>query len=120
MKPEQRIEARVSLEQKKKIVQIAEKCGLPLSEYIRQRALGYVPKMVLPDAFYLFHTKLCELCNAIDGKVSADIEGQLLQLIDDIRTELILSDKESISQIKYGLEGDKKWRSQGSGQSKES
>ncbi len=100
----QRIEARVSPEQKKKIVRIAEKCGLPLSEYIRQRALGYSPKTVLPDAFYSFHVKLCGLCNSIDGKVSSDAEEKLLRLIDEIQSDLLLPDKETTAQIKTELE----------------
>jgi len=120
MKQEQRIEARVSFSQKKKIAQIAEKCGLPQSEYIRQRALGYSPRTVLPDAFYLFHTTLWELCNFIEGKVSGETEEKLLNLIDDIRSELLLSEKETVAQIKTGLEGDKEWQQQDSGQSKES
>lgn len=117
MKTEQRIEARVTPEQKRKIARIAEKCGLPLSEYIRQRVLGYAPK-VLPDAFYLFHAKLCELCNSIDGKISNDTEKKLLQLMDDIRSELLLPGKETIAQIKAGLE-EKAWQPQDSGRSKE-
>ena len=117
----QRIEARVSSQQKKKIAQIAEKCGLPLSEYIRQRALRYSPRTVLPDAFYLFHAKLCELCNAVDGKVSVDVEEQLLQLIDEIQSELLLPGKESTAKIKSEMEGDAAtWQPQDSGQSKES
>ncbi|MDD4493935.1 MAG: hypothetical protein PHV32_06250 [Eubacteriales bacterium] len=117
-KPEQRIEARVTSQQKKKIAQISEKCGLPLSEYIRQRALCYSPKAVLPNAFYLFHAKLCELCNCIDGKVGGEAEEKLLRLIDDIRSELLLPEKETVAQIKSGSEG-KKWQPQDSGQLKE-
>ncbi len=117
----QRIEARVTPQQKKKITQIAETCGLPLSEYIRQRALGYSPKTVLPDAFYLFHAKLCELCNSIDSKVSSDTEKKLLQLIDEIQSELLLPGKETVAQIKSSMEGDvTNWQPQDSGQSKES
>jgi uncharacterized protein (DUF1778 family) len=116
----QRIEARVSQQQKKKITKTAEKCGLPLSEYIRQRALSYSPRTVLPDAFYLFHAKLCELCNSIDGKVSSDTEEKLLRLIDEIQSELLLPGRETVAQIKSELEGDKQWQPQGSGQSKES
>ena len=102
----QRIEARVTPRQKKKITQISEKCGLPLSEYIRQRALGYSPKTVLPDAFYSFHAKLCKLCNSVDGKVSADVEEQLLELIDEIQSKLLLPGKETAAQIKSEMEGD--------------
>lgn len=115
----QRIEARVKPEQKKKITQIAEKCGLPLSEYIRQRALGYLPRTVLPDAFYLFHAKLCELCNSIDGKVSGDTEEKLLRLFDEIQSELLLPGKETAAQIKLEMEGDvTKWQPQDSGRLK--
>mgnify|MGYP000985839039 CR=1 FL=1 len=117
----QRIEARVTPQQKKKITQIAETCGLPLSEYIRQRALGYSPKTVLPDAFYLFHAKLCELCNSIDSKVSSDTEKKLLQLIDEIQSELLLPGKETVAQIKSSMEGDvTNWQPQDSGRLKES
>lgn len=116
----QRIEARITPEQKKKITHIAEKCGLPLSEYIRQRALGYSPKAVMPDAFYDFHAKLCELCNAIDGKFGNDVEEKLLQLIDEIGLELLSPGKETAAQIKTELEGDKKWQPQDSGRLKES
>jgi len=117
-KSEQRIEARVSFAQKKKITQIAEKCGLPLSEYLRQRALGYSPKAVLPDAFYSFHARLCELCNAVDGKVGSDTEEKLLQLIDEIQSELLFPGRKITAQIKVGLEGDKAWQPQDSGRSK--
>ncbi|MDD2286021.1 MAG: hypothetical protein PHV32_13810 [Eubacteriales bacterium] len=119
-KSEQRIEARVSFAQKKKITQIAEKCGLPLSEYLRQRALGYSPKAVMPDAFYDFHAKLCELCNAIDGKFGNDTEEKLLQLIDEIQSKLLLPGKEIIVQIKSEMEeGEANWQPQDSGRSKE-
>ena len=117
--PERRIEARVTPQQKKKVAQIAEKCGLPQSEYIRQRALGYSPRTVLPDAFYAFHAKLCELCNSIDGKVSDKTEEKLLHLIDEIQSELLLPSKETVAQIKLGLE-ETEWLPQDSGPSKAS
>ena len=40
-------------EKKDTIFRLAEKCGLSASEYGRQRALGYEPRAVLPDAFSL-------------------------------------------------------------------
>lgn len=113
------IYVRVTPREKIKIEQTAEKCGLPLSEYIRQRALGYSPRTVQPDAFYLFHREVCELCNLIDGKVSSDAEEKLLCLIDDITSELLLPGKETAAQIKSGLECDEKWQPRDSGQSKE-
>ncbi len=36
-----RIEMRVKLKDKEKIKQIADKCGLSVSEYVMQRALGW-------------------------------------------------------------------------------
>ena len=111
---------RVTPQEKIKIEQTAEKCGLSLSEYLRKRALGYSPKAVMPDAFYDFHAKLCELCNAIDGKFGNDVEEKLLQLIDEIGLELLSPGKETAAQINTELEGDKKWQPQDSGRLKES
>ena len=37
------INVRVSVTEKKKVRMLAKKCGLSLSEYLRQRALGYEP-----------------------------------------------------------------------------
>jgi len=37
------INIRVTVTEKKKVTMLAKKCGLLLSEYLRQRALGYEP-----------------------------------------------------------------------------
>ena len=37
------INVRVTVTEKKKVTMLAKKCGLSLSEYLRQRALGYEP-----------------------------------------------------------------------------
>ena len=47
--------------EKTKIEAAAAKCGLTVSEYMRQRALGYEPKEVLPDAYFVFCEKLDRL-----------------------------------------------------------
>ena len=39
---------RVSEKEKNIIEHNAKKCGLSVSEYLRQRALGYMPRAVLP------------------------------------------------------------------------
>jgi len=39
---------RVSEKEKTTIEKNAKKCGLSVSEYLRQRALGYMPRAVLP------------------------------------------------------------------------
>ena len=37
------INIRVTVTEKKKVTMLARKCGLSLSEYLRQRILGYEP-----------------------------------------------------------------------------
>ena len=77
-----RIEIRVKPKEKDKIKHIAEKCNLSISEYLLQRALGYEPITVLPDVFFDFYNKLCELCNS--SEITPETENKLLALIDEI------------------------------------
>ena len=85
---------RVSEKEKNIIEQNAKKCGLSVSEYLRQRALGYMPRAVLPEIFFTFNDKLDELCVAVEGKITADTEEKITALIDGITAELILPQKE--------------------------
>ena len=85
---------RISQKEKYLIELKAEKCGLSVSEYLRQRALGYMPRAVLPDVFFSFNDKLDELCVACEGKISHDTERKIISLIDEITYELILPKKE--------------------------
>ena len=101
-----RIEIRVRSKDKEKIKQIADKCGLRLSEYVVQRALGYAPKAVQPDIFFHFYTKLCEVCNT--AEITLETESKLLALIDEIHSELLLPGREDI----------RNWQPPDSGQSK--
>ena len=91
-----RIEIRVKPSDKEKIKQIAEKCNLPLSEYVVQRALGYAPRTVHPDAFFHFYSKLCELLN---HELSPETEAAALQLFDDIYAEILNASKQNARQI---------------------
>ena len=81
---------RVSEKEKNLIERNAEKCGLSVSEYLRQRALGYMPRAVLPEVFFSFSDKLDELCVVCEGKITADTEAKIIALIDEITNELIL------------------------------
>ena len=81
---------------KEKIKKLAAKCNLSVSEYMVQRALGFEPKTVLPDAFYDLYDKLCEVCNT-EGMLSEQTENALLDLIDRIHSELLLPRKEDAS-----------------------
>ncbi len=101
-----RIEIRVKTKEKERIKRIAEKCNLSISEYVVQRALGYEPRMVLLDVFFDFYNKLCELCNT--AELTPETEGNLLALIDEIHSELLLPRKEDM----------RKWQPPDSGPSK--
>lgn len=98
-----RIEIRVKPKEKDKIKRLAEKCNLSVSEYVVQRALGYEPRTVLPDVFFDFYNKLCEVCNT--AEITPEAENKLLSLIDEIHSELLLPQKEDI----------RKWRQPDSG-----
>ena len=63
-----------SEKEKNLIERNAERCGLSVSEYLRQRALGYMPRAVLPEVFFSFNDKLDELCIAVEGKITEDTE----------------------------------------------
>ena len=106
-----RIEIRVKPKDKEKIKKIADKCNLSVSEYVVQRALGYAPRTVQPDVFFDFYNKLCELCNS--SGITPETENKLLARIDEIHSELLLPEKETVKQIKNGIEG----KSSGSPQS---
>ena len=106
-----RIDIRIKPKEKDKIKRIAEKCNLSVSEYVVQRALGYAPQTVQPDVYFDFYNKLCELCNS--SEITPETENKLLALIDEIHSELLLPEKETVKQIKKGIEG----KSSGSPQS---
>ena len=46
------LNVRVSPAEKHRIQTVAGRCGLTLSEYLRQRALGYEPRFHPPQAFF--------------------------------------------------------------------
>ena len=64
------INVRVTVTEKKKVTMLARKCGLSLSEYLRQRALGYEPGGHPPKEVFDVLDKLDEIaerCSAQDG-----------------------------------------------------
>ena len=82
--------------QKRQIKAIAAKCGLGQGEYILQRALGYEPKSVPPDAFFVFHEKLCEI---LDAPPTPETEKAALRVFDEIYRQLIESGRQTQEQI---------------------
>ena len=99
--------------QKRKIKSIAAKCGLGQGKYILKRALGYEPKMVLPDAFFVFHDKLCRI---LDSPPTPAVEEAVLRIFDEIYAQLIDNRKQTTEEIVAGMkEGDATWQLSDSG-----
>lgn len=63
MEKDIRIVVRVTAKEKDKIQSKAQKCGLSTTEYVNQRALGYEPRGIPPDALFLYLEKLGELAD---------------------------------------------------------
>ena len=64
------INVRVTVTEKKKVTMLARKCGLSLSEYLRQRALGYEPGGHPPTEVFDVLDKIDEMaenCSVQDG-----------------------------------------------------
>ena len=106
-----RLYLRVSLQEKKKITELAESCGIPVAEYLRKRALGYAVKAAVPDAFYIFNERLSELLNR---ELSPEVETAALKLFDDIYAEIIDTPKQSKKEI---IREVAQWQAQVSGPS---
>ncbi|MBQ2390657.1 MAG: hypothetical protein II306_02710 [Clostridia bacterium] len=102
---------RAKPKQKEKIKSLAEKCNLPVSEYMLQRALGYAVKAAVPDAFYIFNERLSELLNR---DLSPEVEATALKLFDDIYAEFIEMTKQNKKQIVKEVAS---WQPQDSGPS---
>ena len=97
------INTRFSEKEKQIVEQYAAACGLSRSEYLRKRALGYEPRPALGDSFYQLYSKLCDLCNQ---SMTVETEKALLELITDIRRELILPHKQSKKEVVSWLQQD--------------
>ena len=82
-----RLYTRITLAEKKRIFSLAKRCGLSVSEYIRQRALGFSPREIQPEIFY-------ELVRRIETLYRENGGEELLNLIRDIREALILPGKD--------------------------
>ena len=101
-----RIVARVTQKEKDRISDLAKRCGLSTTEYLRQRALGYEPKTVPPDVLFRFCERLDTLTEAPFTK---EVNAAALTLLKDISKELIAPGKEDV----------RKWQPQALGRSKD-
>ena len=92
----ERLYLRVSLQEKKKIDDLAKSCGVSTAEYLRRRALGFTPPPAIPDAFFIFNEKLCEFLNR---ELSPETEVAALQLFDEMHALLSGGGKQTKKEI---------------------
>ena len=79
------INIRVTVTEKKKVTMLARKCGLSLSEYLRQRALGYEPGGQPPKEVFTVLDKIDELAES----ESSSPHSSIVDCTDEIRDLLI-------------------------------
>ena len=78
------INVRVSVTEKRKMTLMAKRCGLSLSEYLRQRALGYEPGGHPPTEVFDVLDKLDEIaesCSMRDGTTISSHTDRLRDLL---------------------------------------
>lgn len=93
MKKENRIAFRVTDLEKKRITVLAKKCNLSVSEYVKQRALGYAPQLVLPEAIFPLIEKIGQLQNLT---ASPETDAAVCTLLKEISDTLLLPRKEGV------------------------
>lgn len=85
-----RIAVRITAKEKEKIQSKARKCGLSTTEYVKQRALGYEPRTVPPDALFVCLEKLGELA---DKASSPELDKEIYTVLKQITAEFLLPGK---------------------------
>ena len=85
-----RIAVRVTAMEKEKIQAKARKCGLSTTEYVKQRALGYKPRVVPPDALIACLEKLGTLA---DKAGSPEFDEEIGVVLKQITAEFLLPGK---------------------------
>lgn len=91
-----RLELRLTEKEKEQLEQLAKKCGLPVSEYLRKRGLGYEPGPLLDNRFYDVYAKLCEISNL---PLQSDTEAVLIAILNDFQQNLFLPRKQTHKEI---------------------
>ena len=76
------INVRVTVTEKKKVTMLARKCGLSLSEYLRQRALGYEPGGHPPKEVFDVLDRLDEIAENCSAQEGAAINAQTDRMRD--------------------------------------
>ena len=76
------INVRVTVTEKKRVTMLAKKCGLSLSEYLLQRALGYEPGGHPPKEVFDVLDKLDDIAERCSARDETDIIAQTDRLRD--------------------------------------
>ena len=76
------INVRVTVTEKKKVTMLAKKCSLSLSEYLRQRALGYEPGGHPAKEVFDILDKLDEIAENCSAREGAAINAQTDRMRD--------------------------------------
>ena len=78
------IYTRVTPQEKKRIASNARKCRLSVSEYIRQRSLGFAPREVPPQAYY-------DMCGLLEDALTLpEGERMLPGILNELRETILL------------------------------
>ena len=85
-----RIAVRVTAKEKEKIQSKARKCGLSTTEYVKQRALGYEPRGIPPDALFLCLEKFGELA---DKANSPELDVEISTVLKEITAAFFCREK---------------------------
>ena len=86
-----RIAVRVTDKEKQTIQAKAKKCGLSTTEYVKQRALGYEPRAVPPNALFILLEKIGDLESK---STSAELNAEIEKLLKEITAVLLLPGRE--------------------------
>ena len=76
------INVRVSVTEKRKMTLMAKRCGLSLSEYLRQRALDYEPGGQPPTEVFDMLDKIDEMAESCSVRDGAAINAQTDRMRD--------------------------------------
>ena len=91
-----RVELRLSAKEKAKMEDIAQKCGLSLSEYLRKRGLGFAPGPFLDDRYFEAYIKLCQISNL---PLKPETEAALTAIFQEMEKNLFVPCKQTQQEI---------------------
>ena len=86
-----RISVRLSEKEKQTIQAKEKKSGLSASEYVKQRALGYEPRAVPPNALFILLEKIGDLESK---STSVELNAEIEELLKEITAVLLLPGRE--------------------------